>query len=439
MYEIESENGSSSEEELSLHKKQKEQTQSDSEVEVFGIGSDEESEGDGDDDNSDDNDDDEHESDIALSDVEGHDEDDNIPDSRAWGKQKKKYYGADYIDADFGGFDGKDVQAAEVEQDEANQLQNQLMKQLDSSVLDIDNILKKPTNEVWIEQEEELMKADLSKLSVKEKLNYLKKESPELFVLIDDFKAKMTLVKDSLNPILQKVKAGLIEKCKIVDFIEMYRSVVLNYATNIYMYLLLKSKNKLKNHPITQRLYQYRHLLGQIEPVFEKVVKPQIDLLLEQYALQGLQEKEATIKSKKKKTLKLLAQLQKSSQKSKRESDKNNENQPQKRVKLDSESNEKKVTFKSDDSESENDGANEDGDDKNGKRAITYQIAKNKGLTPYRKKEFRNPRVKHKIKYRKALIRRKGAVREPRKELSRYSGEISGIKASVSKSIKIKS
>lgn len=37
-------------------------------------------------------------------------------------------------------------------------------------------------------------------------------------------------------------------------------------------------------------------------------------------------------------------------------------------------------------------------------------MAKNKGLTPHRKKELRNPRVKHRNKYRKATIRRKGAV-----------------------------
>lgn len=45
------------------------------------------------------------------------------------------------------------------------------------------------------------------------------------------------------------------------------------------------------------------------------------------------------------------------------------------------------------------------------KRGITYQIAKNKGLTPHRKKEQRNPRVKHRSKFRKAKIRRKGQVR----------------------------
>lgn len=77
-------------------------------------------------------------------------------------------------------------------------------------------------------------------------------------------------------------------------------------------------------------------------------------------------------------------------------------------------------------------------EDEPSKRAITYKMAKNKGLTPHRKKEQRNPRVKHKERYRKALIRRKGAVRQPRKELKKYSGEISGIKATVVKSIKIK-
>jgi len=44
------------------------------------------------------------------------------------------------------------------------------------------------------------------------------------------------------------------------------------------------------------------------------------------------------------------------------------------------------------------------------KRAITWQIAKNKGLTPRRKKEQRNPRVKHRNRFRKAKIRRKGQV-----------------------------
>ena len=41
---------------------------------------------------------------------------------------------------------------------------------------------------------------------------------------------------------------------------------------------------------------------------------------------------------------------------------------------------------------------------------LISQMAKNKGLTPKRKKIDRNPRVKHKEKFRRAKIRRKGQV-----------------------------
>lgn len=82
--------------------------------------------------------------------------------------------------------------------------------------------------------------------------------------------------------------------------------------------------------------------------------------------------------------------------------------------------------------------AEEEGEEEMGKRGINYQIAKNKGLTPHRSKEQRNPRVKHRMKFRKAKIRRKGQIREPRKELQRYGGENSGIKATVIRSVKLK-
>jgi U3 small nucleolar RNA-associated protein 3 len=43
---------------------------------------------------------------------------------------------------------------------------------------------------------------------------------------------------------------------------------------------------------------------------------------------------------------------------------------------------------------------------------VGYDIIKNKGLTRKRKKIDRNPRVKHREKYRKALIKRAGKVQE---------------------------
>ena len=79
----------------------------------------------------------------------------------------------------------------------------------------------------------------------------------------------------------------------------------------------------------------------------------------------------------------------------------------------------------------------EDEDDDEKRRSITFQIQKNKGLTPKRPKMQRNPRVKHRFKFDKAKKRRKGAVREARSETTRYGGEVSGINARVKKGVKL--
>ena len=77
-----------------------------------------------------------------------------------------------------------------------------------------------------------------------------------------------------------------------------------------------------------------------------------------------------------------------------------------------------------------------DGEDEE-RRGITYQIYKNQGLAPKRNKDQRNPRVKHRHKFEKAKVRRKGQVRTLRTETKRYSGEASGINMRVKKGVKI--
>lgn len=57
-------------------------------------------------------------------------EDDDLPDVRAWGKNKHTFYSTDYVDQDYGGFDGKDAIDAEYEETEALSIQKRLTEQL---------------------------------------------------------------------------------------------------------------------------------------------------------------------------------------------------------------------------------------------------------------------------------------------------------------------
>jgi len=74
-----------------------------------------------------------------------------------------------------------------------------------------------------------------------------------------------------------------------------------------------------------------------------------------------------------------------------------------------------------------------------GERAIGRMIMKNRGLVAHKNKLNRNPRVKKREQYRKALIRRRGAVRDVRTdEGHKYGGEETGIKSGLSRSRKLR-
>lgn len=80
-----------------------------------------------------------------------------------------------------------------------------------------------------------------------------------------------------------------------------------------------------------------------------------------------------------------------------------------------------------------------DGKGKNTTREISRKIMKNRGLTRTRKKIDRNSRVKLRMKYDKALKKRKSTVQTMREESARgYGGEMTGIKGNVVKSHKLK-
>ncbi|PYH44394.1 something about silencing 10 family protein [Aspergillus saccharolyticus JOP 1030-1] len=74
-----------------------------------------------------------------------------------------------------------------------------------------------------------------------------------------------------------------------------------------------------------------------------------------------------------------------------------------------------------------------------GKRAITYQIEKNKGLAPKRSKDSRNPRVKKRKKFEEKK-KKLGSIRQVYKGgegRGGYGGELTGIKKNLVKSVKL--
>ncbi|XP_020484726.1 something about silencing protein 10 [Labrus bergylta] len=373
------------------------------------------------------------------SDLEGKKEED-LPNEMAWGTKKKMFYDTDYITPK--GKSQEELEAEEQEEEEeAKKIQNRLAENLSEEDYDL-NLFKefaveeKDENKA-VEKEERIVK-DLKQMSQKEKMKLLKKESPELLELIQDFKAKLTELKDELQPLVQMVKDGKIPPGKGADYLKTKQQLYLNYCTNISFYLVLKAKRiPAHNHPVIERLLTYRNLINELGSVDARLA-PQYRQLLA-----GEEKEKATSGPAKGKKSKV-------SIKNKKDSEEESEVEEDSDSDLDEEAAlrfyrevEQRMKRKRGGPEAEELAENEEEQeeeepDPDAKRGITYQMAKNKGLTPKRKKIDRNPRVKHREKFRRAKIRRKGQVREVRREETRYSGELSGIRAGVKKSVKLK-
>ncbi|KAK1127694.1 hypothetical protein K0M31_003188 [Melipona bicolor] len=386
----------------------------------------------------------EDQTDSMESDIEGLQEDFDLPNEKAWGRKKKAYYSTDFVDPDYATISQKDLAEAEIEEEEARNIQRRLAEQLDDIDFGLDLIQPAKSNDEKVYKDvEQFVKTDLGKLSKRQKQTMMQKESPEFMILVNDLKGHMTEARDLLAPFLRLIKDGIVPNCPAVSFIKTKYHLLLNYCINISFYLMLKAKRlPVNSHPIIKRLAQYRQLLNQLESAqgnlmleVQEILRAQREGKALHNTLDGskisIDNQRSCLKEKVnyvKEVVDDVANVHSLESESEFESELEAENKH-----IDKE----KVLDNKEENKMESTNVPDVIEDK-GKRAITYQMAKNKGLTPYRKKEQRNPRVKHRNKYRKAKIRRKGAIREVRKEITRYAGEISGIKASVKKSIKLK-
>ncbi|XP_007523593.1 something about silencing protein 10 [Erinaceus europaeus] len=393
----------------------------DDEEEVMALDVEDEEDGDSERDDDDDDDDDDGGGSSEHSEAEA-----SADPSLSWGQRKKLYY-----DTDYGGSKarGRRSQQEEEEEEREEEEEAQLIQRRLAQALQEDDFgvtwveaFAKPVSRP--EEAETRVAKDLAKVSVKEKLKMLRKESPELLELLDDLKAKLTEVSDELEPLLQMAEQGVIAPGRGSQYLRTKYHLYLNYCANISFYLVLKARRiPASGHPVIERLVTYRNLINQLAPVDQQLT-PEIRCLL---ALRdGTDPKAKLTRAKPRRATGSAAVTQVGD---------GSDLEEEAALSYYQEMEDKQKLKRKKEERDAEEAALED---PNAKRAITYQIAKNRGLTPRRKKIDRNPRVKHREKFRRARIRRRGQVREVRREEQRYSGELSGIRAGVKKSIKLK-
>lgn len=341
-------------------------------------------------------------SDVDMgSDIE--DKQDNLPDDRAWGQRRKNFYNTDYVDADYSGYnDAEEAEAAQQEEEEARNIQKRLMEQLTDADFSLEDILESAQTEG-----KETIERELSSMTRRQRLEYFQKESPEFENLVNDFQVNMEEAK-KLLPVLGLIENGTLVNWQGENFVKIRYRMILGYCAYILFYLVMKAKRMpLRDHPALSAIANKRLLLQGLQKISDRFA-PEIEGIFQDV----VNKPEESLKKKK-----ILTLLRK---------------QPKIQEKQETVLEEKPLV-----EEPEEVGIMEDSTSQS-KRAITYEMAKNKGLTPKRKKEQRNPRVKHRNKFKKALVRRRGQVRTARKEIPVYAGEPSGIKIGLKKGRKFK-
>ncbi|NXV08622.1 SAS10 protein, partial [Cettia cetti] len=384
------------------------------------------------------------------SDLEERHPEAKLPHELSWGQRKQLYYDTDY---------GSDAQAKgkrsqqeidaeeEEEEQEAQVIQRRLVRDLGEDDYGLDMIQGYLAEQQKTHDSKgQKIDKDLQALSKKEQLKLLKQESPELLQLMEDFEVKLMEIKDELHPLLEMVRDGTIPQGKGSRYLQTKYHLYLNYCANISFYLVLKSKRMpVHSHPVIERLVAYRNIINDLAPVDQKL-SPQVRMLLRDYydkkeeKLQKENKFSVFLTMDGKKNIPKRASVPVNGQASAAESSDESELDEEAALKY-YKMMEEKLALKRKRTGVEDvleEAAVSEGEDPSKKRGVTYQMIKNKGLTPKRRKIDRNPRVKHREKFRRAKIRRKGQVREVRRELHRYAGELSGIRAGVKKSRKLK-
>jgi len=309
-----------------------------------------------------------------------------LPDApeKSWGNKRTAFYGS--------GVRRKPKQTASDEEDEWTMEEKEIEKlqqKLDEDIDEEDFIMPSLLQKTKVVEKNELtVKRNLNE---KEQEELQRKLHPE----VEPLRLELNKCMEELEELKGK-KGWKIESRDIC-----FRLL----AANIAFYLhLLENNEDCRGHPVLKRIVQWKKLAKMYEAV-----------PIEVYDMDSEEDSDAdnAVQNHHKRTLTKREQLGK-----------------------ETETKRPRVAFDSSEDEAEDDASEEEiakpGELEN--RPVTYEIEKNK---PKVKSAPNNPRVKHREKFRKAKIRRRGKIREYRPEINKYQGEASGIRAGIVRSVRL--
>lgn len=338
------------------------------------------------------------------------------PSDKAWGSKKNTFYNTDYIDDE--GEASSDESVAEEEQREALSLQRRMIESLhddDFVISDLPAVSQLSLNQT---KSSTVVPKDLMKLSDDEQLAFIEENWPEFTELTNDLSIKEESFGEMLKYFNNSQKENLDKLSpKAQQLISTLDQLYHLYKLNIVFYLTLRANQaSVVGHPVMSRIMELQHMLDQVESSIA------IDQLKNTEAVSVIPSCSVILKQKDD----LVPKYQKRPA---------TEDPIEFYERIKKAKKEKRVSFGSDLPQVTKE---PDVIEASGKRAITYQIASNKGLNARKKKELRNPRVKHRRKFEKAVTKHRHVVRPVEKELYRYGGEKGGIRLSLARSVKIK-
>lgn len=292
-------------------------------------------------------------------------------------------------------------------------------------------------------------------MTKKDKLQIVNQSAPELLGLMSELEATTKELEEVVTPAVMKLRPVRRKSRQLqmgLRYLMTRQNLLLNYSANISFYLLLRAEGKsVSDHPVLMHLLLLKKQLNKLQDINEVLDDQLQDLLTKELPAErepktddGLDkffakserkrsaDGEKVSAKKSKKQMKAAEVSEEELAEAQRFYEQTTRDQAElKKAKKDFYTHENPALASSDeDSDMEGEG---------GKRGASYQIMKNKGLKAHKSKLNRNPRVKKRMQYRKAVIRRKGQVRDVRVgEAGKYGGETTGIKSNLSRSRKIR-